>query len=133
MASVKQERAPALDLPQCNLLKGNDPGVVTVTTGGWSRRGCARGPMVIWSRSNRSIAMATAYLVQGFVQKGNKLVADTVKPCKTEASAISTAERLGPSRAGVVAFSQEVDIETDTYDEPRVLLRIGKLPPGLFE
>ncbi|MDB5563111.1 MAG: hypothetical protein JWN11_2529 [Hyphomicrobiales bacterium] len=77
--------------------------------------------------------MATAYLVQAFTQKGSKLVADPVKPCKTEASAIATAERLGPSRAGVVAFSQEVDIETDTYDDPRVLLKIGNLPPGLFE
>ncbi|MEO5805773.1 hypothetical protein [Devosia sp.] len=77
--------------------------------------------------------MTTAYLVQAFTQKGAKLVADVVKPCKTEQSAIATAERLAPIRAGVVAFSQEVDIETDTYDEPRVILRIGKLPPGLFE
>lgn len=77
--------------------------------------------------------MATAYLVQAFTQKGAKLVADAVKPCKTEQSAIATAERLAPIRAGVVAFSQEVDIETDTYDEPRVILKIGKLPPGLFD
>ena len=77
--------------------------------------------------------MATAYLVQGFTQKGAKLVADVVKPCKTEAIAIANAERLGPIRAGVVAFSQEVDIETDTYDRPIVLLEIGKIPPGLFE
>lgn len=77
--------------------------------------------------------MSTAYLVQAFVMKGNKLVAEPVKPCKTEMSAIATAERLAPSRAGVVAFSQEVDIQTDSYDEPRVLLRIGRLPSGLFE
>jgi hypothetical protein len=77
--------------------------------------------------------MTTAYLVQAFTQKGNKLVADPVKPCKSEASAIATAERLEPTRAGVVAFSQEVDIETDTYDEPKVLLKLGRLPPGLFE
>ena len=77
--------------------------------------------------------MPTAYLVQAFTQKGAKLIADVVKPCKTAESAIATAERLAPMRAGVVAFSQEVDIETDTYDTPRVLLEIGKLPPGLFE
>ena len=77
--------------------------------------------------------MATSYLVQGFTLKGSKLVADVVKPCKTEESAIATAERLGPIRAGVVAFSQEVDIETDTYDTPVVILEIGRLPPGLFE
>lgn len=77
--------------------------------------------------------MSTAYLVQAFTLKGAKLVADPVKPCKTEESARATAERLAPIRAGVVAFSQEVDIETDTYDEPKVLLKIGRLPPGLFE
>ena len=77
--------------------------------------------------------MTTAYLVQGFTLKGSKLVADVVRPCKTEQLAIATAERLGPMRAGVVAFSQEVDIETDTYDRPIVLLEIGRLPPGLFE
>ncbi|MFC0010551.1 hypothetical protein [Devosia nitrariae] len=26
-----------------------------------------------------------------------------------------------------------VDIETDAYDEPRVLLKLGRLPPGLME
>jgi hypothetical protein len=77
--------------------------------------------------------MTTAYLVQGFTLKGAKLVADAVRPCKTEQSAIATAERLGPVRAGVVAFSQEVDIETDTYDSPIVLLEIGRIPPGLFD
>lgn len=77
--------------------------------------------------------MTTSYLVQGFTLKGSKLVADVVRPCKTEALAIATAERLAPMRAGVVAFYQEVDIETDTYDTPVVLLEIGKIPPGLFE
>ncbi|HTJ59551.1 MAG TPA: hypothetical protein VL418_18610 [Devosiaceae bacterium] len=77
--------------------------------------------------------MTTMYSVQAFTLKGNKLVADTVKQCKTESSAIDTAERLAPGKAGVVAFSQEVDLQTDAYDEPQVLLKIGKLPPGLFE
>ena len=77
--------------------------------------------------------MATMYLVQAFKLSGKKLVADPVQQSKTADKAIATAERLAPSRAGVIAFSQEVDIETDTYDEPRVLLRIGSLPPGLME
>jgi hypothetical protein len=78
-------------------------------------------------------AMPTAYLVQAFRQKGNKVVPDPVTSCRTEASAIAMAERLAPSRVGVVAFSQEVDVETDTYDEPKVLRKLGTLPPGLFE
>ena len=77
--------------------------------------------------------MATMYLVQAFKLSGKKLVADPVQQAKTAEKAMATAERLAPSRAGVIAFSQEVDIETDTFDEPRVLLRIGTLPPGLME
>ena len=77
--------------------------------------------------------MPTMYLVQAFKLSGKKLVADPVPQSKTAETAIATAERLAPSRAGVIAFSQEVDVETDTYDEPRVLLRIGSLPPGLME
>ncbi|MBE0581647.1 hypothetical protein [Devosia sp.] len=77
--------------------------------------------------------MATMYLVQAFKLSGKKLIADPVQQSKSADKAMATAERLAPSRAGVIAFSQEVDIETDTYDELRVLLRIGSLPPGLME
>jgi len=77
--------------------------------------------------------VATMYLVQTFKQVGKKLVAEPVQQAKTEDKALMMAERLAPSRAGVIAFSQEVDLETDTYDEPRVLLRVGTLPPGLLE
>ena len=77
--------------------------------------------------------MATMYLVQAFKLSGNKLIADPVQQSKSEEKAIATAERLAPMRAGVLVFSQEVDIETDTYDEPRPILRLGKLPPGLME
>ena len=77
--------------------------------------------------------MATMDVGQAFKQVGKKLIAEPVQQVKTEEKAISTAERLAPSRAGVIASSQEVDVETDTYDEPRVLLRVGTLPPGLLE
>jgi ribosomal protein S7 len=77
--------------------------------------------------------MATMYLVQAFKQIGKKLVADPVQISKTAEKAVAAAERLAPMRAGVIAFSQEVDIETDAYDEPRVLLKLGTLPPGLME
>lgn len=77
--------------------------------------------------------MATMYLVQAFKLNGKKLTADPVQQVKTQEKAIATAERLAPTRAGVIAFSQEVDVETDTYDEPQVFLRLGTLPPGLLE
>jgi hypothetical protein len=76
--------------------------------------------------------MATTFTVQCFQLKGRKLVPDPPKTARTGEAAIELAERLATLKAGVVAFSQEVDIETDTYDEPRVLCRIGTLPEGLF-
>jgi hypothetical protein len=76
--------------------------------------------------------MATTFTVQCFQLKGRTLVPDPPKSSTTGDAAIELAERLATVKSGVVAFSQEVDVETDTYDEPRVLCRIGKLPEGLF-
>ncbi|MEP7241406.1 MAG: hypothetical protein ABI697_11015 [Devosia sp.] len=77
--------------------------------------------------------MAASYIVQCFQLRGAKLVADQPKSARSGEAAIELAERLGGTKAGAVAFSQEVDIGTDTYDEPRVLYRVGTLPRGLFE
>jgi hypothetical protein len=77
--------------------------------------------------------MATMYLVQGYKQKGRSLVADAPQKAKTAEAAIALAERLAPNRTGIFAYSQEIDIETDTYDEPRMLWRAGTLPPGLLD
>lgn len=77
--------------------------------------------------------MATSYIVQCFQLRGRKLVADQPKTTKTGEAAMELAERLGDIKAGAVALSQQVDIETDTYDEPRVLFRVGTLPPGFLE
>jgi hypothetical protein len=76
--------------------------------------------------------MVTTFTVQAFQLRGRALVPDPPKSSRTGDAAIELAERLATSKSGVVAFSQEVDVETDTYDEPRVLCRIGKLPDGLF-
>lgn len=77
--------------------------------------------------------MTTSYIVQCFQLRGRKLVADQPKSTRSGDAAIDLAQRLGGIKAGAVAFSQEVDVETDIYDEPRVLYRVGTLPPGLFE
>jgi ketol-acid reductoisomerase len=76
--------------------------------------------------------MATNYIVQCFQLRGRKLVADQPKTARNSDAAVELAERLGSLKAGAVAFSQEIDVETDTYDEPRVLYRVGTLAPGLF-
>ena len=77
--------------------------------------------------------MASMFIVQCFQLRGRKLVADQPKTARTGEAAIELAERLSEVKAGTVAFSQEVDVQTDSYDEPHVLFRSGTLPPGLFE
>ncbi|HZY48429.1 MAG TPA: hypothetical protein VFE64_01500 [Devosia sp.] len=76
--------------------------------------------------------MATIFTVQCFQLKGRKLVPDPPKSARTADAAIELAERLAASKSGVIAFSQEADVETDTYDEPHVLCRMGTLPEGLL-
>jgi hypothetical protein len=77
--------------------------------------------------------MATLYFVQGFRQKGRKLEPDQPQQVKSPEAAIATAERIAPSRAGVWAYSANVDVEADTYDDPQVLFRGGELPPGVAD
>lgn len=76
--------------------------------------------------------MSTSFTIQCFQLKGRTLVADAPKSARSADAAIELAERLAASKSGVIAFSQEIDIETDTYDEPRVLCRMGRLPEGLL-
>ena len=72
----------------------------------------------------------TIYVVQAFnAGRGGNLKADAPIACKTETSALRTAERLAPSKLGVVAFSSTGDPETGDYDdEPTVIFRQGQVP-----
>jgi hypothetical protein len=78
-------------------------------------------------------SMTTMYFVQGFRLKGRKIEPDVPQTAKTPEGAIAAAERMAPSRHGVWAYSADIDVETDSYDEPKVLFRGGNLPPGLGE
>jgi len=77
--------------------------------------------------------MTVMYFVQGFRTKGRKLEPDVPTGAKTPEAAVAAAERLAPSRTGVWAYSANIDVETDSYDEPIELFRSGTLPPGLGE
>ena len=77
--------------------------------------------------------MTIRYGVQSFRMKGRTLVADQQQSARTAEAAIATAERLSMVRDGVVAFSQDIDVETDCYDEPVVLFRKGTLPAELTD
>ena len=77
--------------------------------------------------------MTAMFFVQGFRLKGKKLEPDPADKAKTPEAAIAKAERMAPTRAGVWAYEQNIDVETDTYDEPRVLFKSGTLPSGLAD
>lgn len=72
----------------------------------------------------------TLNIVQTFTQpKGKRLVADQPMQMKTAEEAIRRAERAAEHKAGVVAFQQHVDAETDEVDEAvRILFKAGQLP-----
>ena len=78
------------------------------------------------------MARETIYFVQAFnAGRGGNLKADAPISCKTETSAIRTAERLALSKLGVVAFSSSGDPEMGDYDdEPTVIFRQGRCPSG---
>lgn len=73
----------------------------------------------------------TVYLVQGFTQKGSLLKAQQPIKCKNEEAARRSAERLGETHAGAVAFSTSGDADLGDYDdEPVIILVVGKIPEG---
>jgi hypothetical protein len=72
----------------------------------------------------------TQFLVQAFnTAKGDQLKPDKPIVCRSAEGARRTAQRLAPSKAGVVAFSTTSDDETGDYDEePTVFYREGRIP-----
>jgi hypothetical protein len=76
------------------------------------------------------MARQTIYLAQGFGStKGDSL--NPVQPvaCRTAEAARRTAERLGTTNAGAVAFSISSDTDTGDYDDvPTIFFRTGQLP-----
>jgi hypothetical protein len=71
----------------------------------------------------------TVYLVQAFTAgKGTRLAADTPIRCKSPDGARRTAERLAPTKAGVVAFATSGEAESGDYDEePTIIFKAGHL------
>ena len=80
------------------------------------------------------MARETVYIVQSYVRgRGQGLKAEQQVGCKTAEEARRKAERLGPLRAGVVAFSASADVELGDYDDPVILFRAGELPHPFTE
>lgn len=76
------------------------------------------------------MATETVHIVQAYVQgRGKSLKAEQPVGCKTAEEARRKAERLGPLRLGVVAYSASADTEMGDYDEnPTILFKSGDLP-----
>ena len=81
------------------------------------------------------MASETVFIVQSYVAgRGKALKAEQQVGCKTAEEARRKAERLGPLRLGVVAFSATADTELGDYDEnPVILFRSGQLPHPFSE
>ena len=81
------------------------------------------------------MARETVYVVQCYVRgRGLGLKAEQQMGCKTAEEARRKAERLGPLRAGVVAFAATADTELGDYDEnPVILFKSGELPHPFTE
>ncbi len=77
--------------------------------------------------------MATMYFVQSFHMKGRKLEPDPPEKARSPEAAIDKAKRLSESRAGVWAYQQDIDVETDTYDDPKALFKFGSIPDRLAD
>jgi hypothetical protein len=72
----------------------------------------------------------TLYLVQAFVAKGKGLQAEPPVASSSPESARRMAEKLAPTKAGVVALATSGDVELGEYDdEPVVFFKSGLLPP----
>ena len=65
------------------------------------------------------------YAVLAFTKKGARLVADPPRIATSEANAKRMAERLAPTRAGVIAISRSGD---DEFGEPIILAEHGTVP-----
>ena len=76
------------------------------------------------------MARLTTYLVQSFVAEcGTALKADKPIVCKSADEARRKAERMAPTKLGVVAYSTSGDAELGDYDdEPVYLFKVGQLP-----
>ena len=81
------------------------------------------------------MAKETVYIVQTYVRgRGRGLKAEQQVGCKSAEEARRKAERLGPLRVGVVAFSSTADVDLGEYDEnPVILFRSGELPHPFTE
>ena len=75
------------------------------------------------------MARETAHLVQAFIAgRVAGLKAEKAVACKSAEAARRMAERMAPTKLGVVAFSTSGDAETGDFDEqPVIIFKVGRV------
>ena len=81
------------------------------------------------------MARETAHLVQAFIAgRGAGLKPEKAVVCKSAEAARRMAERMAPTKLGVVAFSTSGDAETGDIDEqPVIIFKAGRVPAQFEE
>ncbi|MDQ0505983.1 hypothetical protein QOZ94_002787 [Xanthobacter agilis] len=80
------------------------------------------------------MATKTFYVVQPYVLgKRGALKAGQAREARSAADAERLAQRLSATGAGAIAFSREVDPESDDAEPPILIASYGRVPEGAFE
>jgi hypothetical protein len=80
------------------------------------------------------VAYKQFFFVQAFgVDRKNRVIGGRSYAVPDEVAARLKAKRLAETAAGVVAFSQMVDAESQDAEDPVLLLAIGRVPPEARE
>jgi len=81
------------------------------------------------------MARKTFYVVQPYdaAKRGSGLKAGVAMEATSEADARRKAERLANTRAGAIAFSRDVDPDSDDAEPPVLIASFGRVPEDLFD
>jgi len=72
--------------------------------------------------------MQTIYVVETYKESGGEVRPERAVICRNDQDAIGRAWAFSASAVGVVAYSQDVDLDLGEYAEPIVLARYGEVP-----
>ncbi len=80
------------------------------------------------------MAKKTFYVVQPYeAGKRGTLKAGPAVEAKSEAEARRRAERFAATKAGAIAFSRDVDPDSDDADPPVLIASFGSVPDGVLD
>jgi hypothetical protein len=75
----------------------------------------------------------TVYIVQFFTLEGETLIGEPPLSFTSADEAEAVCSRVAPTKAGGVVASMVGDPWTGEWEEAELMLRSGRLPPGMIE